>query len=58
MTPDLTAALPTFVITLREGFEAALVVGIVLSCLKKQRNPNSTVGCLPELGQELARVPG
>ncbi|TVR08214.1 MAG: hypothetical protein EA395_11655 [Phormidium sp. GEM2.Bin31] len=35
MTLDLTAALPTFVITLREGFEAALVVGIVLSCLKK-----------------------
>lgn len=35
MTFDLTAALPTFVITLREGFEAALVVGIVLSCLRK-----------------------
>ncbi len=32
---DLTAALPIFVITLREGFEAALVVGIVLACLKK-----------------------
>jgi len=31
---DLTAALPTFVVTLREGFEAALVVGIVLACLK------------------------
>ena len=28
-------ALPTFVITLREGVEAALVVGIVLACLKK-----------------------
>ena len=40
---DLTAALPIFVITLREGFEAALVVGIVLACLKKaeqtQLNP-------------------
>ncbi|WP_159791212.1 FTR1 family iron permease [Sodalinema gerasimenkoae] len=36
---DLTAALPTFVITLREGFEAALVVGIVLSCLKKAAQP-------------------
>ncbi len=32
---DLTAALPTFIVTLREGFEAALVVGIVLACLKK-----------------------
>lgn len=32
---DFSAALPTFVITLREGVEAALVVGIVLACLKK-----------------------
>lgn len=32
---DLTAALPTFIITLREGFEAALVVGIVMACLQK-----------------------
>lgn len=32
---DLSAALPTFVITLREGFEAALVVGIILACLQK-----------------------
>jgi high-affinity iron transporter len=32
---DFTAALPTFVITLREGVEAALVVGIVLACLNK-----------------------
>ncbi|MEO1445898.1 MAG: FTR1 family protein [Cyanobacteria bacterium J06635_11] len=30
-----SAALPTFVITLREGVEAALVVGIVLACLSK-----------------------
>jgi high-affinity iron transporter len=30
-----SAALPTFVITLREGVEAALVVGIVLACLRK-----------------------
>lgn len=34
---DFTAALPTFVITLREGVEAALVVGIVLACLKKAK---------------------
>lgn len=32
---DFTAALPTFLITLREGVEAALVVGIVLACLNK-----------------------
>ncbi|MGV2826880.1 FTR1 family iron permease [Myxosarcina sp. GI1(2024)] len=32
---DLTAALPTFIVTLREGFEAALVVGIVMACLQK-----------------------
>ena len=35
LTANLTAALPTFFVTLREGFEAALVVGIVLSCLQK-----------------------
>ena len=32
---DFTAILPTFIVTLREGFEAALVVGIVMACLKK-----------------------
>jgi high-affinity iron transporter len=32
---DVSAAIPTFIITLREGVEAALVVGIVLACLKK-----------------------
>ena len=34
---NISAALPTFVVTLREGFEAALVVGIVLACLKKSQ---------------------
>jgi high-affinity iron transporter len=32
---DFTPALPVFLITLREGVEAALVVGIVLACLAK-----------------------
>lgn len=32
---DISAALPTFVVTLREGFEASLVVGIILACLQK-----------------------
>ncbi|GAB4549022.1 MAG: FTR1 family iron permease [Pleurocapsa sp.] len=32
---DFTPILPTFFVTLREGFEAALVVGIVMACLKK-----------------------
>ncbi len=32
---DFTPILPTFIVTLREGFEAALVVGIVMACLKK-----------------------
>lgn len=32
---DFTAALPVFFITLREGVEAALVIGIVLACLAK-----------------------
>lgn len=32
---DLSTAFPTFIVTLREGFEAALVVGIVVACLQK-----------------------
>jgi high-affinity iron transporter len=32
---DFSALLPTFIITLREGVEAALVVGIVLACLNR-----------------------
>lgn len=34
---DITSALPTFLITLREGVEAALVVGIVLALLNKAK---------------------
>ncbi len=34
---DISAALPTFMITLREGVEAALVVGLVLACLQKSQ---------------------
>ncbi|TVQ42671.1 MAG: hypothetical protein EA365_14885 [Gloeocapsa sp. DLM2.Bin57] len=32
---DISSALPTFVVTLREGFEASLIVGIILACLAK-----------------------
>jgi high-affinity iron transporter len=39
MPPDFSSALPTFVITLREGVEAALVVGIVFAYLKKAEKP-------------------
>jgi high-affinity iron transporter len=40
---DFSSALPTFVITLREGVEAALVVGIVLACVKKAKQGNLTL---------------
>jgi len=36
---DITALLPAALITLREGVEAALVVGIVLACIRKAQRP-------------------
>ncbi|MEB3192122.1 MAG: FTR1 family protein [Snowella sp.] len=38
---NYSAVLPTFIITLREGVEAALVVGIVLAYLKKARRSHT-----------------
>jgi high-affinity iron transporter len=40
---DFSSALPTFIITLREGVEAALVVGIVLACLKKAKQGHLSI---------------
>lgn len=34
---NFSDALPTFAVTLREGFEAALVVGIVMACLSRAK---------------------
>ncbi|MBD2326167.1 FTR1 family protein [Alkalinema sp. FACHB-956] len=51
---DLSSALPTFVITLREGVEAALVVGIVLAYLKKARQSHLTPWVYSGVGVGLA----
>jgi high-affinity iron transporter len=40
---DFSSALPTFIITLREGVEAALVVGIVLACIKRAKQNHLSV---------------
>ncbi len=37
MSMDLSTVLPTFIVTLREGFEATLIVGIVFTCLQKAK---------------------
>ena len=51
---DFTSALPTFVITLREGVEAALVVGIVLACLKKAKQSNLNLWVYAGVGAGIA----
>src|SRR4028119_804928 len=51
---DFSSALPTFVITLREGVEAALVVGIVLACLKKAKQSNLNLWVYAGVGAGIA----
>ncbi|MBC7881902.1 MAG: FTR1 family iron permease [Anaerolineae bacterium] len=51
---DFSAALPTFVITLREGVEAALVVGIILAYLKKAERPGLNIWVWGGVGTGLA----
>jgi high-affinity iron transporter len=51
---DWSLALPTFVITLREGVEAALVVGIVLACLQKAEQTQYNRWVYAGLGAGLA----
>ena len=51
---DLTAALPTFAITLREGMEAALVVGIVLAYLKRSKRNNLKIWVYAGIGVGIA----
>ncbi len=51
---DFTAALPTFVITLREGVEAAIVVGIVLACLKRAKKSHLNIWVYAGIGLGIA----
>ncbi|PSF33616.1 hypothetical protein C7H19_19715 [Aphanothece hegewaldii CCALA 016] len=49
-----SSALPTFVITLREGVEAALVVGIVLAYLKKSGRSQLNIWVWTAVGTAIA----
>jgi high-affinity iron transporter len=51
---DFASALPTFVITLREGVEAALVVGIVLAYLTKSGQSHLRTWVYSGIGSGLA----
>lgn len=51
---SMTVALPAFAIALREGVEAALVVGIVLACCRKARRPGLSRWVYAGIGAGLA----
>jgi high-affinity iron transporter len=51
---DITTALPVFIITLREGVEAALVVGIVLALLKKAKQSRLNIWVYAGIGVGIA----
>ncbi len=51
---NFSAAIPTFVITLREGVEAALVVGIVLALLKKAKQSRFNIWVYAGIGVGIA----
>ncbi|GAA6622409.1 FTR1 family protein [Scytonema sp. NUACC26] len=51
---NFSAAIPTFVITLREGVEAALVVGIVLALLKKAKQSRLNIWVYAGVGVGIA----
>jgi high-affinity iron transporter len=51
---NFSIALPTFVITLREGVEAALVVGIVLALLKKAKQSRLNIWVYAGVGVGIA----
>ncbi len=55
---EFTSALPVFIITLREGVEAALVIGIVLALLKKSQQSQLNPWVYGGLGCGLAASVG